>query len=827
MSNQPGHVVVHMIGNAHIDPVWMWRMDEGRAEVLATYRSAIELMRETPGFIFSSGGAVTYRWVQADDPALFAAIRQRVAEGRWSLVNGWWLQPDCNIPAGESLAGQGLYGQLALTEMFGRRAVTGYNVDSFGHAGSLPQILAGCGLINYVFFRPQPFHEKDLPGTLFWWESDDGSRVLTSRPPLHYPSHGGDLIDRIDMAAEQAPPDVGHVMCFYGVGNHGGGPSRENLASILKAMDHLDGLEVRFGSTDRFFQLVRGIGASLPVVHDELQHHARGCYSAVSKIKWYNRKCETALLTAEKAAALGHLYWGADYPRVLLTRAWERVLFNQFHDILAGTSLREACEDTYRDYEESLTIAGSALGSALQALADRIDMQSQDRCLLVFNPLSWQWQGPVDAAVIPTEVWNEDWPGLFRPGVVRLWDDEGREVPTQVTAIEHRGAHYVVHLTFWADLPALGYRCYRFSLPEDAPTWAPPGPASLAAQSTPEIENNHLRLTVDAQSGWLVSLFDKASGVEMLGDAGGVPLIIDDPSDTWSHDVVAFDQVLDRCHADGKVYLVEQGPVRQVVRAVFEWGCSTITCDYVLYAQSAQVIVDLAVDWHEQLKALKIAFPWSFQNAQSTSSVPYGSICRLDDGGEEPCQAWVDVSGEKAGAVYGVAVLNDCKYSYGVLDGELRMTILRSPVYAFHRPRQIQPGVLYEYTDQGEQRVRMALVPHAGTWEEGGVVRAAEALNARPAVREFEAGSGDWPAAASLVRCSAPNVILAAVKLAEKGNDLIVRAVETLGQETDAEVAIGPGTAKAQGFKWRRNEIKTLRLDARTGVLSEVNMLEE
>jgi alpha-mannosidase len=158
-----GKPVVHMIGNAHIDPVWLWRLQEGREEVLVTYRSAIERMQESGGFVFTSGGAVTYRWVRQDDPELFAAIQQRVAEGRWSLVNGWWIQPDCNIPAGESFVRHGLYGQRALQEMFGRRAATGYNVDSFGHAGSLPQILLGCGLTNYVFFRPQPGREKDLP----------------------------------------------------------------------------------------------------------------------------------------------------------------------------------------------------------------------------------------------------------------------------------------------------------------------------------------------------------------------------------------------------------------------------------------------------------------------------------------------------------------------------------------------------------------------------------------------------------------------------------------------------------------------------------------
>ena len=201
MTRSASDSTVHLLCNSHLDPVWLWDLQEGREEVLATYRSALNRMGETPGFIFTSGGAATYRWVQEDDPEMFAEIRQRVAEGRWALVNGWWIQPDCNIPCGESFVRHGLYGQRALQEMFGRRAVTGYNVDSFGHAASLPQILRGCGLHQYVFFRPAPGREKDLPGTLFWWESDDGSRVLASRPPLHYPSPPGEIDDRPPAAA--------------------------------------------------------------------------------------------------------------------------------------------------------------------------------------------------------------------------------------------------------------------------------------------------------------------------------------------------------------------------------------------------------------------------------------------------------------------------------------------------------------------------------------------------------------------------------------------------------------------------------------------------
>ena len=339
------------------------------------------------------------------------------------------------------------------------------------------------------------------------------------------------------------------------------------------------------------------------------------------------------------------------------------------------------------------------------------------------------------------------------------------------------------------------------------------------------IENELLRLSFDPESGWLASLFDKEEQVELLRDAGGVPVAINDPSDTWSHDVVAFDQEIGRFHAQGSVRLVESGPVRQVVRVCSQWGDSTITLDTVLYAGSKQVYLDLSVDWREQLTMLKLSFPLALDNPQSTASIPSGSIQRDDDGGEEPCQAWVDLSGTINGQPYGLGVLNDGKYAYDALGGELRVSLLRSPPYAFHMPRQIEPGVVYHYTDQGEQAVRLALVPHAGTWVAGDLVRRAESLNAPPIAREVDAHPGPWPASASLAGCSPANVVLTAIKLAEEGDDLILRGYETAGQETEAEIALGLTGARF-GVTWKPHEIKTLRWRPGAPGLVEVNILE-
>jgi alpha-mannosidase len=266
--------------------------------------------------------------------------------------------------------------------------------------------------------------------------------------------------------------------------------------------------------------------------------------------------------------------------------------------------------------------------------------------------------------------------------------------------------------------------------------------------------------------------------------------------------------------------------VRQTVRASYAWGSSRITADYSLYAGDNQVYLDLDVEWHEQLTMLKLAFPLALDAPQVTASIPYGHIRRVDDGGEEPCQDWVDLTGQIDGQTCGLAVLNDCKYAYSALDGELRLSILRSPVYAFHTPRQIEPGVIYNYTDQGPQHVRLALVPHAGDWTQADAVRRAQALNAPPLVREVDAHPGPWPAVGSLASCTPANIVLTVVKLAEEGDDLILRGYETAGRETEAEIAIGLDGIRFH-VTWRPHEIKTLRLERGATALTEVNMLEE
>jgi alpha-mannosidase len=269
-------------------------------------------MDENADFVFTHTSVLFLQWVEESDPELFARIRERVAEGRWQVVGGWWIEPDCNIPAGESFVRQGLYGQRWLLDRFGITATTGANLDSFGHNASLPQILRRSGLDSYVFLRPKPDENAEVPGPLFHWESADGSSVLAYRIPHEYCAPRDDLGDHVAKSLATLPDESDELAVFYGVGNHGGGPTRANLRSIAELDRSGDGTRLELSSLRRFFDAVAGEDA--PVWRGDLQYHAPGCYTTHSGVKRWNRRAETLLQRAEKWSVVADALGVQPYP---------------------------------------------------------------------------------------------------------------------------------------------------------------------------------------------------------------------------------------------------------------------------------------------------------------------------------------------------------------------------------------------------------------------------------------------------------------------------------------------------------------------------------
>ena len=817
---------VHLIGNAHLDPVWLWQWQEGYAEIKATFRSALDRMKGFPEFVFTCACAAYYRWIEENAPEMFEEIRERVAEGRWVVVGGWWIQPDCNLPSGESFARHSLYGQRYFRERFGVTAKVGYNVDSFGHHGMLPQILKLSGMDYYVFMRPEE-HEKRLPRNLFWWESEDGSRVMAFRLSDNY-SHYNNLSveEKVLKHAGMAERDGHAHMSFYGVGNHGGGPTIAQLRALhaLRAEHGED--RFAFSSPNAFFAEVSDARPELPVVKDELQMHAVGCYSTHSESKENNRRAEHRLLAAETFSAVAAQLLGLPYPKHSLQLAWEDVMFNQFHDIMGGCSIREAFRDARESYGEALHLAAKALNAALQKISWSIDtMKPQIRSLskekdwvlwehedygtpfVVFNPHSWEVEAPVTAG----------------RRVKCVTDENGAVVPHQAVRASRTNGRDNWDTMFLARVPAMGYRVYWCYLTMEEPVG--PSVSPLVAEED-ALENEFVRVEFDRASGCISRWLDKRDGVEVLAGRGAVPLVIDEThSDTWGHGLDSYRDVIGR-FADAEVKVLERGPLRAVLRATSRYNDSTLRQDFILYHNAPDVRVSVQLDWREKHKMLKLSFPVGVERPESVSEIPYGFVRRAVDGKEVPGQRWIDVSGEHPGTGRrrGLAILNNAKYAYDVLDREARLTVVRSPIFADHfgvRDDQV------EYMDQGLQEFAYALVPHSDSWQEAGVVRKAYELNA-PLIGLWETyHEGSMPQRWEGIRITSRHVAATAFKAAEDGDGWILRCYETAGRQTEASIQV-PMLDREWNVVFGACEIKTFHLPSDSALpVKEVNFVED
>jgi alpha-mannosidase len=805
--------VLHMIGNSHIDPVWLWQWPEGYQAVRATFRSALDRMNEYPEFIFTCDSAAYYEWIEEIEPAMFEEIRERVAEGRWEIVGGWWVEPDCNIPGGEAFVRQALVSQRYFLEKFGRIATVGYNVDPFGHNGMLPQLLRRAGMDSYVFMRPGP-HEFRLPGPVFWWESADGSRVLTYRLPHEYCSPNEDLGYHIDKSIAQLPAGWSEMMAFYGVGNHGGGPTRQNLDSIRR----LDGAgampRLRQSTPRQFFDTVLAADADIPVVTGDLQHHAVGCYSAHSGIKAWIRRAENRLIVAEAWSTLAGVVAPRGYPHDELGRAWKQVLFNQFHDTICGTAIEPAYDDARDQLGEATSVAARVENIAIQSLSQLIDIANEPGVtpIVVFNPLAWPVRSLVELEY-----------GGLKPND-GLLDEEGRPVAFQQVQSYATVSSWRSRLAFEAEVPALGYRTYAMTAGKRQAL----GTALRATAAL--LENEFLRLELDPATGRIVHLVLREDGRDVADLADGSrprAVVIDDTSDTWGHRRLAYRDEVGTFEATS-VELVESGPVRGILRVNSRYGDSVLTEDFIVSAHRDSIEQRLILDWREKAQLLKIRMPTILADVTAAYEIPYGVIERPADGAEEPGQRWIDASGtiEGVDGRLGLAVLNDGKYGFDILDGELGVTAVRSPIYAHHEPTVPTEGVRYQFQDQGLQRFTLWLVPHRGDWQDGGLTRRALELNQRPTVLVESSHAGPLGRTASFVLVEPERVIVGAVKQAEDGDDIVIRLAETTGRAATARVRF-PAWGGSFETEIGPFEVRTFRVPAGgSGEAVETDLLE-
>ncbi len=833
---------IHLIGNAHLDPVWLWPWQEGYQEARATFWSVIQRMEEYPDFLFTCDQVVLLSWIEESDPQLFARIKERVAEGRWVNAGGWWVEPDCNMPMGESFVRQGLYGQRFLSSRFGRTATVGMNVDPFGHNVMLPQILRGQGMDSYLFLRPGP-HESDFGLSLFWWEAPDGSRVLAYRIPFEYGSSGGPVDGQIEKSIAALDRGLENLMVFYGVGNHGGGPTKANIESIHR-FDRMGSFgRMKMSSPREYFDEVLGRGdtflAGLEVRADDLQHHASGCYSAHSGIKAWQKRAQNAVLSAERWAAVIAIQDDGAYPREALGTAWKQILFNQFHDVLPGSAIEPSYDDARDQLGEAVSIAKRIIVQAHNVIAKQIDVPFEDgtQPVVVFNQHPWPVSTDVEMQF-----------GGQRTGS-HVVDEAGRNVVAQrlqstaTTDDVSRGA-----IVFRADLPAFGYRLYRLRPgPAAVAEWSVSAPSELSVQKN-VLENELVRIELDEATGWISSYLDKTAGIDLMKGVEGAQhtQICQDPTDTWGHRVVSYvwpgaTMALER------VVVREIGPLRSRVRIERAWGSSRLVEELILDHDASVLRVNVTLDWREEAHLLKLRFPTSLTKPTATYEIPFGFLQRPVDGAEEPAQSWVDLTGTVGGAPAGLTVIATNKHAYDVSPGaggsdgsgsgaqpSIGITAVRSPVYSWHDPRLLDPEGFYSFQDQGIQRFCYELVPHTGDWRSAEPTRRAALLGSPVRAMQESAHPGALPACLSFASDGAGSVMVTAIKGSEDvavdggtgSADLIVRAVETRGLPGSARIEL-PVIGRVIEERFGPGQLRTFRAPADPSKpVVEVNLIE-
>jgi alpha-mannosidase len=785
------HFTIRAVGNSHIDMAWLWPWTETVEVVRNTFQSVLDLMREYPDFRFTMSSARTYEWMQEKYPDIFRQIEQRVKEGRWEIIGGMWVEPDLNMLAGESLVRQILVGKRYFEKNFGVDVKIGWNPDSFGYNWQLPQIYKKSGMDYFVTQKLLWAHEYTVfPYKLFWWQSPDGSRLLTYFPHdyaggIDADKLGEDLSIWMPSIYGKKLEDTPEMIHLYGVGDHGGGPTRTML-------DHAQQLKTpgtvfpkfEFSFAGDFF---RDLEQKLPTMHvptwdGELYFaYHRGVFTTQAETKRRIRRAEESMLDAETFASLASLY-GRVYPQDEMELAWKNLLFDHFHDIMPGSGIAVNYLDAKRNLEDVTRVANEVAHGSLDEIAAHVNTRADGVPVIVFNPLAWP-----RTEVIEVEA---QLPGPARQ--IQVVDSSGNPAESQLLSIDaetHRA-----HFLLLSHTPGFGYATYFVR----AATAALAG-RSLLKASADSLENEFIRFKLDPQTGCMTNLFDKRSSNEALApaetDTGGpknstcgnlLQTFVDKPKrwDAWNIDADFEDNHWDLDKAD-EVKLVENGPLRAVIRIKNHFQNSSFVRDITMYAGVPRVDVKMQAEWHEKHILLKVAFPLSARSDKATFEIPYGSVERPTTRNtpaekaqfEVPALRWADISDAR----HGFSLLNDCKYGYDAKGNVLRLSLLRSPEWP-------DP-----HADEGRHEFTYSLYPHGGSWRDALTVRQGYELNYKLISMQTAKHEGALPPQHSFLQTKSDNILITALKKAEDDGALILRFYEWAGKDGDVNIQLPAG----------------------------------
>ena len=823
---------IHLICNAHLDPVWLWEIEEGAAEAISTFRTAAELCENNDFFIFNHNEAVLYQWVQEYEPELFQRIQKLVKSGRWHIMGGWYLQPDCNMPSGESFVRQILIGKNYFKKHFGVNVTTAINFDPFGHTRGLVQILQKSGYDSYLFGRPDPESLPSLPNE-FMWVGYDGSEVMATRFDGWYSSQLGQAREKIKKWINDHPAkDVSLIL--WGVGNHGGGPSRKDVKDLNEFISQTTDCEIVHSTPENYFKDLSDVKKSSPRFNKDLNPWGIGCYTSQIRIKQKHRQLENEIYSMEKMASAALVNNVMQYPSEQIQSALCDLMTGQFHDILPGSSIQPVEEASLRLLDHGLEIISRLKTRTFFALASgqskAIDNQIP---ILVYNPHPFKVKTIVECEFNLPDFDNS---GNFNQVFVYF---QNKPLASQVEQeFSNLKPDWRKRVVFSAELgPA---QMNRFDCKLEIVD-KKPAPVLKARDNKIFFKTSELAIIINTKTGLVDSY--KINGRNCVTARAFEPIVMQDSADSWETCGKNFGTLAGRFSLMDKtsgsefsglsgpaidsVRVIEDGPVRSVIEAVFAYKKSAICQRYILPKEGTELGIELLVFWNEKTQMLKLSIPTVGTDNKYIGQDAYGIKELPNNGDEAVAQKWVAVVSQKRDFI--LTCSNDGIYGSDYSKDGLRLTVLRSPAYSAYPDENgivnLPPNRFTPRIDQGQRFFRF--------WFNGGPIkerlekidREALVKNEKPFSLSFFP-SGNGKKLQPLAVLSDNIVQITTIKKEENGNNLIVRLFEPTGQNRTTVLSLPVLNIKLDislaGF-----EIKTLRVDLKTGDIVEVDLLEK
>ena len=822
---------LYLICNAHLDPVWLWEWEEGAAETLSTFRTAVQLCEEYEEFVFTHNEALLYQWIEEYEPGLFVKIKELVKKKKWHILGGWYVQPDCNMPSGESFVRQILVGKNYFKKKFGVKPKTAINFDPFGHTRGLVQILKKAGYTSYLFCRPDQ-NWLPLPAEDFMWLGYDGSEIVTHRAKEHYNSPKGQAAQRIQKWTRDNPERKFGIL-LWGIGNHGGGPSREDLKQIRKLVAKQQNWDVRHGTPEDYFSALKKQRDELPRYSKDLNPWAVGCYTSMAAVKKKHRDMENLYYGTEKMVTHAALLKLMPYPRDRLKEALEDLLFCEFHDILPGSGIPEVEEHAQQRLDHGLEILSRLRARSFFALlAGQARAKDGEFPIFVYNPHPFLLKQTVVCEFQPHEPHFDEQSRL----VPEVWAHQGKKLPSQMEKESSTlSVEWRKRVVFKADLKPGQMNRFVCRLKNKT---SDPDP-SIKEKTLLVLRSDRAEWTIRTTTGLIESY--KVNGIDFLKPRAFQTLVMEDNPDSWGMKVRSFRNYEGKFSALPEqecarfagvagsklknVRIIEDGPVRTMVESLFRFNQSYICQRYMFPKKGSEFEVEVRVFWNEKDRMLKMAVPSMFRNGNCRGQVAYGVQEFEPTEDELVAQKWVGVV--SLDNQHALTVINDRIYGFDYKNGELRISLLRSPAYAADTGNSgslsMQDRCLPRM-DQGERIFRF--------WINGGKVKERLALIDREALAKNERvmalccfPSGEGKEVVPSLILSDKAIQVTAFKMAEDKNWLVFRLFEPTGRIRRTRVAI-PGLNMTFDLSLGAFEIKTIAVDLGSKEMFELDLVE-